>query len=134
MDGRVIAQRMIAALELNPARVQIGTTKVFFKAGAPAELEECRDEVLYDVFARCQAAARGWTAPMQMRKILARAVAIGTIQRNARLCSALREWPWRNMYTKVRIRVQPESFLISFKGQSSAEGRRCGPSSKPRYC
>lgn len=49
MDGRVIAQRMIAALKLDPALVQLGTTKGFFKVGVLAELEERRDEVLYDV-------------------------------------------------------------------------------------
>ena len=45
MGAPVIAQRMIAALELDPALLRLGTTKVFFKAGVLAELEERSDEV-----------------------------------------------------------------------------------------
>ena len=50
-----------------------------------------------------QAVARMFTARRQMKKILNRAVAIRTIQRNARIYGELRDWPWWNLYTKVRI-------------------------------
>ncbi len=56
-----------------------------------------------------------YTARRQMRKILNRAEAIRTIQRNARVYGELREWPWWQLYTKVSVPqddMQPE--LINF--------------------
>lgn len=108
MDGRKACLRMVDALELDRATFKIGTSKIFFKAGLLAELEERRDAVLFDIFSRIQAVARMWTARRQMKKILNRAVAIRTIQRNARLYGELKEWPWWQLYTKV----QPASNIL----------------------
>ncbi|KAG5653772.1 hypothetical protein H0H81_010613 [Sphagnurus paluster] len=102
MDGREACRRMVNALELDEAIFKIGTSKIFFKAGVLAELEERRDLLLFDVFSRLQATARMWTARRQMKKVLNRAVAIRTIQRNARVYGELRDWPWWQLYTKVR--------------------------------
>ncbi|KAJ3836083.1 P-loop containing nucleoside triphosphate hydrolase protein [Lentinula raphanica] len=102
MDGREACRRMIGALELDEAIFKIGMSKIFFKAGVLADLEERRDMLLYDLFSKIQAVARMWTARRQIRKILNRAVAIRTIQRNARVYGELRDWPWWQLYTKVR--------------------------------
>ncbi|KAF8908080.1 P-loop containing nucleoside triphosphate hydrolase protein [Gymnopilus junonius] len=102
MDGREACRRMVAALELDEMIFKLGTSKIFFKAGVLAELEERRDTLLFAIFSRLQAAARMWTARRQMKKILNRATAIRTIQRNARVYGKLREWPWWQLYTKVR--------------------------------
>ncbi|THU98628.1 myosin II heavy chain [Dendrothele bispora CBS 962.96] len=102
MDGREACRKMVGALELDDALFKIGMSKIFFKAGVLAELEERRDLLLYEVFSRLQATARMWTARRQIKKILNRAVAIRTIQRNARVYNELRDWPWWQLYTKVR--------------------------------
>lgn len=102
MDGRKACLRMVDALELDKSIFKIGTSKIFFKAGVLAELEERRDALLFDLFTRLQALARKWTARRQMKKVLNRAIAIRTIQRNARQYNELREWPWWQLYTKVR--------------------------------
>ncbi|KAL0070997.1 class II myosin [Marasmius tenuissimus] len=102
MDGREACRRMVATLELDEAMFKIGTSKIFFKAGVLAELEERRDALLYDIFSKLQAVARMWTARRQIKKILNRAIAIRTIQRNARVYGELRDWPWWQLYTKVR--------------------------------
>ncbi|KAJ7078394.1 myosin II heavy chain [Mycena crocata] len=102
MDGREACRRMVKTLELDDAIFKIGTSKIFFKAGVLAELEERRDMLLFEIFSRLQAVARMWTARRQMKKVLNRAVAIRTIQRNARVYGELREWPWWQLYTKVR--------------------------------
>ncbi|KZO94356.1 putative nonmuscle myosin heavy chain b [Calocera viscosa TUFC12733] len=102
MDGRKASTKMIDSLDLDPAIYKIGTSKVFFKAGVLADLEEKRDAHLFDVFSRFQAVARMFSARRQMRKVLNRANAIRTIQRNARVYVELREWPWWQLYTKVR--------------------------------
>ena len=102
MDGRKACLRMVDALELDKTMFKIGTSKIFFKAGVLADLEERRDALLFDIFSRLQAMARMWTARRQMKKILNRAVAIRAIQRNARVYGELRDWPWWQLYTKVR--------------------------------
>ncbi|ESK85274.1 myosin type ii heavy chain [Moniliophthora roreri MCA 2997] len=102
MDGREACRRMVATLELDDSLFKIGMSKIFFKAGVLAELEERRDALLYDIFSRLQAVARMWTARRQIKKILNRAIAIRTIQRNARVYGELRDWPWWQLYTKVR--------------------------------
>lgn len=101
MDGRKASLRIVDALELDPACFKVGTSKIFFKAGVLAALEERRDGLLFEIFSRLQAGARRWTARRQMKKILNRAVAIRTIQRNARVYGHLRDWPWWQLYTKV---------------------------------
>jgi len=106
MDGRKACLRIVDALHLDKMLFRIGTSKDFFKAGVLAELEERRDASLYDIFSRLQAQARMFSARRQMKKVLNRAVAIRTIQRNARIYAELREWPWWQLYTKV--------FLIPF--------------------
>ncbi|KAJ3894344.1 nonmuscle myosin heavy chain b [Lentinula edodes] len=102
MDGREACRRMVGALELDEAIFKIGMSKIFFKAGVLADLEERRDMLLFDLFSKLQAVARMWTARRQIKKILNRAVAIRTIQRNARVYGELRDWPWWQLYTKVR--------------------------------
>ena len=102
MDGREACRRMVSCLELDDMIYRIGTSKIFFKAGVLAELEERRDALLYDIFSRLQAASRMWMARRQMRKILNRAVALRTIQRNARVYAELKDWPWWQLFTKVR--------------------------------
>ena len=101
MDGRKACLRMVDALELDKSVYRVGTSKIFFKAGVLADLEERRDALLFDIFSRLQAMARMWTARRQMKKVLNRAVAIRTIQRNARVYGELRDWPWWQLYTKV---------------------------------
>lgn len=102
MDGRESCRRMVHSLELDDTTFKLGTSKIFFKAGVLAELEERRDGLLFDIFSRLQAAARMWSARRQIRKILNRALAIKIVQRNARVYGELREWPWWQLYTKVR--------------------------------
>ncbi|EIW76062.1 nonmuscle myosin heavy chain b [Coniophora puteana RWD-64-598 SS2] len=102
MDGRKACLRMVEALELDDGIYRVGTSKIFFKAGVLAELEERRDSLLFDIFSRLQAVARKYSARRQMKKVLNRAVAIRTIQKNARVYGELRDWPWWQLYTKVR--------------------------------
>ena len=102
MDGRMACQKMVVALELDKSSFKVGLTKVFFKAGVLADMEEKRDRHLHDIFSRFQGACRMYTARRQVKKILNRAAAVRTIQRNARLYVELRQWPWWQMYSKLR--------------------------------
>lgn len=102
MDGRKAAERIAEALDIERDFYKIGATKIFFKAGVLADLEERRDSLLMDVFSRFQAAARGYMAKRKASKLINRAQAVRTIQRNARVYIKLRDWPWWSLYVKVR--------------------------------
>lgn len=102
VDGRVACQAMIDALQLDKEVVKLGMTKVFFKVGVLADLQERLDAHLFDLVSRFQAAARRFTARRQLLKILNRDSAVRTIQRNARIYNDLREWPWWQLFTTVQ--------------------------------
>jgi len=120
VDGRKAAEKIAEALELDKDFYKIGATKIFFKAGVLAELEERRDNLLTDLFRRFQSAARMHIARRRLRKQLNRAEAIRTIQRNARTYNDLRDWPWWSLYTKVRPLLaasQADSELVKKKAE-----------------
>ncbi|EIW68985.1 hypothetical protein TREMEDRAFT_68898 [Tremella mesenterica DSM 1558] len=102
IDGRKAAEKIAKALELDEQVYKIGATKIFFKAGVLAELEERRDNLLTDLFKRFQGAARMSIARRKFKKLLNRSQAVQTIQRNARIYIQLRDWPWWSLYVKVR--------------------------------
>lgn len=102
MDGRKAAERIAEALEIEKDFYKIGATKIFFKAGVLADLEERRDNLLTDLFRRFQSAARMYVARRRILKLINRAQAVRTIQRNARVYIQLRDWPWWSLYVKVR--------------------------------
>ncbi|KEI42255.1 uncharacterized protein L969DRAFT_97785 [Mixia osmundae IAM 14324] len=102
VNGRLASQRMVESLELDPTTFRIGLTKVFFRAGVLASLEERRDTLLADTFSRLQATCRGIITRHATRKILHRANAVRVIQRNARVYLELQDWPWWDLYTRVR--------------------------------
>jgi myosin protein heavy chain len=102
MDGRKASLKMADALNLSPDVHKMGLTKIFFKAGVLAELEERRDAHLYDIFARFQSIARKAIARRKLKKLLNRAIAIRTIQRNARTYNELRDWPWWQLFNQVK--------------------------------
>ena len=62
MDGRKAVMKMIDALELGPDIYCIGHSKVFFKVGVLAQLEEERDTHLINTIITFQACCRGYLA------------------------------------------------------------------------
>ncbi|XP_011801897.1 PREDICTED: myosin-14 [Colobus angolensis palliatus] len=62
MDGKQACEKMIQALELDPNLYRVGQSKIFFRAGVLAQLEEERDLKVTDIIVSFQAAARGYLA------------------------------------------------------------------------
>lgn len=57
-----ILDLQIKALELDPNLFRIGQSKIFFRAGVLAHLEEERDLKITDIIVLFQAACRGYLA------------------------------------------------------------------------
>ncbi|GAA5865791.1 hypothetical protein JCM3774_003095 [Rhodotorula dairenensis] len=102
VDGAQACSTILSNLQLDPHTYRLGLTKVFFKAGILAELEERRDNCLTGIITELQASARRFVVRRQAIKILHREQAIRTLQRNARIYAKLRAWPWWPLFQRIR--------------------------------
>ncbi|XP_072319392.1 myosin-9-like isoform X2 [Eucyclogobius newberryi] len=106
MDGKQACVLMIKALELDPNLYRIGQSKVFFRAGVLAHLEEERDIKITDVIISFQAWCRGYVARKAFAKRQQQLTAMKVIQRNCAAYLKLRNWQWWRLFTKVKPLLQ----------------------------
>ena len=102
LEGRTAAQIMLDKLYLDNALYRVGLTKVFFRAGVLAELEEQRDSLIRDIMSRFQSVARGFTQRRITNKRLYRAEATRIIQRNFAVYSELCNSPWWRLFVRMK--------------------------------
>ncbi|XP_039622359.1 myosin-9a isoform X2 [Polypterus senegalus] len=106
MDGKQACVLMIKALELDSNLYRIGQSKVFFRAGVLAHLEEERDMKITDVIISFQAWCRGYLARKAFAKRQQQLTAMKVIQRNCAAYLKLRNWQWWRLFTKVKPLLQ----------------------------
>uniref|UniRef100_A0AAX7U1Y7 Myosin-9 n=1 Tax=Astatotilapia calliptera TaxID=8154 RepID=A0AAX7U1Y7_ASTCA len=106
MDGKQACVLMIKALELDSNLFRIGQSKVFFRAGVLAHLEEERDIKITDVIISFQAWCRGYVARKAFTKRQQQLTAMRVIQRNCAAYLKLRNWQWWRLFTKVKPLLQ----------------------------
>uniref|UniRef100_A0A4W6FND5 Myosin, heavy chain 14, non-muscle n=1 Tax=Lates calcarifer TaxID=8187 RepID=A0A4W6FND5_LATCA len=119
MDGKQASELMISALELDHNLFRVGQSKVFFRAGVLAHLEEERDLKITDTIIRFQSAARGFLARKAHLFLLIYCVffraflkkqqqlsALRVMQRNCAAYLKLRNWQWWRLFTKVKPLLQ----------------------------
>ena len=102
LEGRTAVQMMLEKLDLDNALFRVGLTKVFFRAGVLAELEEQRDSLIRDIMSRFQSIARGFTERRIANKRLYRAEATRIIQRNFAVYSELCNNPWWRLFVRMK--------------------------------
>ncbi|MBN3314238.1 MYH10 protein, partial [Atractosteus spatula] len=106
MDGKQACERMIRALELDPNLYRIGQSKIFFRAGVLAHLEEERDLKITDIIIYFQAVCRGYLARKAFAKKQQQLSALKVLQRNCAAYLKLRHWQWWRLFTKVKPLLQ----------------------------
>ncbi|ELW52371.1 Myosin-9 [Tupaia chinensis] len=106
MDGKQACVLMIKALELDNNLYRIGQSKVFFRAGVLAHLEEERDLKITDVIIGFQACCRGYLARKAFAKRQQQLTAMKVLQRNCAAYLKLRNWQWWRLFTKVKPLLQ----------------------------
>merc|ERR1719210_1175806 len=106
MDGKKACEKMIEALEFDPGLYRIGQSKIFFRAGVLAHLEEERDLRITDLVVKFQAYCRGQLARRNYQKRVQQLNAIRILQRNCAAYLKLRNWQWWRLYTKVKPLLQ----------------------------
>ncbi|XP_072011608.1 myosin-10-like isoform X9 [Engystomops pustulosus] len=106
MDGKQACAIMIKALELDPNLYRIGQSKIFFRAGVLAHLEEERDLKITDIIVLFQAACRGYLARKAFARRQQQMSALKVVQRNCAAYLKLRHWQWWRLFTKVKPLLQ----------------------------
>uniref|UniRef100_A0A915C4B4 Myosin heavy chain n=1 Tax=Parascaris univalens TaxID=6257 RepID=A0A915C4B4_PARUN len=106
MDGKEAVRKMIDALELESNLYRIGQSKIFFRAGVLAHLEEERDLKLTDLIVSFQAQCRAFLARRLYQKRVQQSNAIRVLQRNGVAWLKLRNWQWWRLFTKVKPLLQ----------------------------
>ncbi|XP_037392941.1 myosin-10 isoform X2 [Pygocentrus nattereri] len=106
MDGKQACELMISALELDRNLFRVGQSKVFFRAGVLAHLEEERDLKITDTIIHFQSAARGYLARRAFLKKQQQLSALRVMQRNCAAYLKLRNWQWWRLFTKVKPLLQ----------------------------
>lgn len=97
---------MIDYLELEHNLYRIGQSKIFFRAGVLAQLEEERDQKLTGLIISFQAQCRAYLARRLYHKRVQQSNAIRILQRNGIAWLKLRNWQWWRLFTKVKPLLQ----------------------------
>ncbi|KJH45354.1 myosin head [Dictyocaulus viviparus] len=100
--GETITSALTKKGLLKVEEFQCGSTKVFFKAGVLAHLEELREEVLSVIITKLQCACRHYLALCEYKRKIDQKVGLLVIQRNVRAWCTLRTWHWFKLYGRVK--------------------------------
>ncbi|KAL2015222.1 hypothetical protein VTK56DRAFT_6051 [Thermocarpiscus australiensis] len=102
LEGQAAARIMLDKFGLDKSLYRIGLTKVFFRAGVLAELEEQRDALITEIMLKFQSVARGYMQRRIAFKRLYRAEATRVIQRNFQVYLDLCENPWWQLLVRMK--------------------------------
>ncbi|XP_011799339.1 PREDICTED: myosin-4-like [Colobus angolensis palliatus] len=102
VDNKKASELLLAAIDLDVNEYKIGHTKVFFRAGILARLEDMRDERLAKIMTMLQCRLRGFLMRVEFKKMLERRMGLKVVQRNVRKFLQLRFWGWWKLYNKVK--------------------------------
>ncbi|XP_063058271.1 myosin-11a isoform X2 [Engraulis encrasicolus] len=106
MDGKQAVCLMMKCLDLDTNLYRIGQSKIFFRTGVLAQLEEERDMKITVVIIAFQSQARGFLARKAFAKLQQQLTAMKVIQRNCAAYLKLRNWQWWRLFTKVKPLLQ----------------------------
>ncbi|KAJ5672547.1 hypothetical protein N7507_001674 [Penicillium longicatenatum] len=102
LEGQSAAQIMLEKLGMDRTWYRVGRTKVFFRAGVLADLEEKRDKLIRSIMSRFQSVARGFIQRRISNKRLYRAEATRIIQQNFHSYLDLKESPWWQLFSTMK--------------------------------
>merc|ERR1719285_1691312 len=102
MDAKKACKLMLDDLDLDSGLFRIGQSKIFFRAGVLAQMEEDRDVKITEIMVKLQSVLRGYIARKKFSKKKDQLRAIRVIQRNGLSYLKLRNWQWWRLFTKVK--------------------------------
>uniref|UniRef100_A0A667ZFU3 Myosin heavy chain, fast skeletal muscle-like n=1 Tax=Myripristis murdjan TaxID=586833 RepID=A0A667ZFU3_9TELE len=102
IDNKKASEKLLGSIDVDHTQYKFGHTKVFFKAGLLGTLEEMRDEKLAELVTMTQALCRAYLMRREFVKMMERRESIFTIQYNIRSFMNVKNWPWMNLYFKIK--------------------------------
>merc|ERR1712170_277398 len=123
-DNKVAVRALMEKIEFPAEKYQLGHTKVFFRAGALAGLEEVRDAIVLKLVRFLQGQCYGYIR----RKVYSvkhdQRELMKVIQRNFRKFQSMREWGWFIIIQKTRpligqINLEEELRILEEKAKSA---------------
>nr|XP_038942270.1 unconventional myosin-XVIIIa isoform X10 [Rattus norvegicus] len=106
VDEKRAVEELLESLDLEKSSCCMGLSRVFFRAGTLARLEEQRDEETSRHLTLFQAACRGYLARQHFKKRKIQDLAIRCVQKNIKKNKGVKDWPWWKLFTTVRPLIQ----------------------------
>nr|XP_045015399.1 unconventional myosin-XVIIIa isoform X6 [Jaculus jaculus] len=106
VDEKRAVEELLESLDLEKSSCCMGLSRVFFRAGTLARLEEQRDEQTSKHLTLFQAACRGYLARQHFKKRKIQDLAIRCVQKNIKKNKGVKDWPWWKLFTTVRPLIQ----------------------------
>ncbi|CAJ0577950.1 unnamed protein product, partial [Mesorhabditis spiculigera] len=100
--AEAILSKIVNDGDMTEEQFRVGKTKVFFKAGILAALEDLRDEKLGAVFTGFQAAIRQYLGKADCRRRMQQRTGFLVLHRNIRTWTVVRTWDWYLLFGKIR--------------------------------
>ncbi|EPY50612.1 myosin II heavy chain [Schizosaccharomyces cryophilus OY26] len=102
IESRRASLLILQQMGLSEDQFRIGVSKIFFKAGVLASLEERRLQTLQKIVTTLQVRIRGFVQRRKYQKRLKDIESIKQIQANLLVYDELRKQPWTKLYFKLR--------------------------------
>merc|ERR1712048_1345960 len=122
-DNKVAVFALMDKIGFPREKFQLGHTKVFFRAGALAGLEENRDEIVLKLVRWMQGQCYGWIKRGVYQKKHDQRELMKVCQRNFRKYMNLRNWGWFIIIQKTRANIgqpNPEEELRQLEEKANA--------------
>ncbi|KJH51244.1 myosin head [Dictyocaulus viviparus] len=105
-DPKVCTEAILRSLvmqdKLKDEQFRIGHTKVFFRAGVVAHIEDLRDQKINQLITGIQSSIRYYNAILEYHSRKRQHNSYVILQRNIRSWSILRTWDWFLLFGKIR--------------------------------
>ncbi|NXJ66781.1 MY18A protein, partial [Rostratula benghalensis] len=117
VDEKRAVEELLESLELEKSSYHMGLSRVFFRAGSLARLEEQRDAQTSRNITLFQAACRGFLARQQFKKRKIQDLAIRCVQKNIKKNKGVKGWPWWKLFTTVRPLIEVQLTEDQIRGK-----------------
>ncbi|XP_055652268.1 unconventional myosin-XVIIIa isoform X13 [Falco peregrinus] len=117
MDEKRAVEELLESLDLEKSSYHMGLSRVFFRAGSLARLEEQRDAQTSRNITLFQAACRGFLARQQFKKRKIQDLAIRCVQKNIKKNKGVKGWPWWKLFTTVRPLIEVQLTEDQIRGK-----------------
>ncbi|OPJ78607.1 unconventional myosin-XVIIIa isoform C [Patagioenas fasciata monilis] len=117
VDEKRAVEELLESLDLEKSSYHMGLSRVFFRAGSLARLEEQRDTQTSKNITLFQAACRGFLARQHFKKRKIQDLAIRCVQKNIKKNKGVKDWPWWKLFTTVRPLIEVQLTEEQIRGK-----------------